>query len=58
MIDNVLQGLLEESEALNPQYEQVVELSTSILGFLRECSQPSATALGGKLDQLKEVYAR
>lgn len=52
------QELQSEVNALKPQYEEVLNLSNTVLMFLRECSTSSATILKEKLDQLGESYKR
>ncbi|XP_044734627.1 nesprin-1 [Chrysoperla carnea] len=55
---NTLKTLLAETESLKPQYDEVVALSGTILVFLRECSESSATTLSAKLQQLQDQYTR
>ncbi|KAJ8984006.1 hypothetical protein NQ317_006860, partial [Molorchus minor] len=50
--------LQSEAELLKSHQQEVNELSSTVLMFLRECSTTSATALSDKLEQLNSTYER
>ncbi|XP_074030429.1 muscle-specific protein 300 kDa isoform X10 [Leptinotarsa decemlineata] len=53
-----IEELQSETTSLKSHQEEVVQLSNTVLIFLRECSASSATALSEKLDQLNRTYER
>lgn len=54
----ISQELQSEANALKPQQEEVLNLSNTVLMFLRECSASSASILKEKLDGLNDSYKR
>lgn len=54
----LLQELLFEVESLGPHHEKILELSSTVLVFLRECSAHSADALSTRLENLSQTYER
>lgn len=53
-----VEELLFEVESLKPHHEKIVEFSSTILVFLRECSAHSAEALSTRLENLTQTYER
>ncbi|CAH1990098.1 unnamed protein product, partial [Acanthoscelides obtectus] len=55
---NTIEELQSEANSLKASQNEVNQLSNTVLMFLRECSNTSATALSDKLELLNKSYER
>ncbi|XP_060527804.1 muscle-specific protein 300 kDa isoform X12 [Cylas formicarius] len=53
-----VEDLQSEARTLEARATEVIDLSSSVLLFLSECSPPSAASLTNKLQQLDELYKK